>query len=140
MGFRAGIDDALRALDRSEPADAGGRFIGKWDEALVEARGLGEGLVTLGEAGQARAVLESALDRLPRRERIRATIALARVSVLDGEPEEACQRLDEGLTAAVAEGFGLGTALIRRARVGFPRPWNGLACVQALDARLHARA
>jgi hypothetical protein len=134
-GLRAGVDDAYRALDRGGPMGIGDRLVGPMTEASVE-RYLGEGLVRLGEADQAVAVLRPVVDQAHGMERTRRMVHLAEALALAGEPEEACQLLGDGAEQAFAQGYWQGLRFAFAVRAGFRGEWAGLQCVQDLDERL----
>lgn len=136
-GLRAGVEEACRALGREGPSGIGNQLVGPMNEACVE-RYLGEGLVRLGDAERAIAVLHLTAGRLPdSRPRTRARIHLAEALVLAGEPEEACRLLSDAAEQAVTQGYWEGLRITFAVRAGFPGEWAELSCVREIDERLY---
>jgi hypothetical protein len=74
------------------------------------------------------------------REQVKRLSNLGKVRLGAHAPEGTCDALGDAHGQAVATGYTMGLARIRGLRVRFPRSWNTLACVVALDEQLRTPA
>ncbi len=140
-GYNRHIERAKEILRdaRGEPAQEGffsdgGRFA-TWDEALL--RGFeGTGLVLLGRAQEAEAVLWRTLSETPYSKRRSTTLAdLAAAYVQQQEINQACRAAKDSLAIATEIGFSLGVQRLHGVRARMHR-WDNEPAVRDLDAEL----
>ncbi|MGH8902732.1 MAG: hypothetical protein ACRDYA_13910 [Egibacteraceae bacterium] len=139
-GFRRAVEAADRVADQAGTRGSTGflaRHFAINRGGQAQAKGLGEGLLLLGQPGPAVEAYAQALVG-PRQGAWRVVVLVdtAAARVLQGEPEAACAGLLEALDLAERFGHGMGVRRVVGVRDGFRPEWAGLDCVRELDDRL----
>ncbi|MGH8931497.1 MAG: helix-turn-helix domain-containing protein [Egibacteraceae bacterium] len=124
---------------RGEPDAIRDGVFGAWNQdRLDRLQGLA-GLL-LAQLDRAETALARSLGQpVSHAERVRATADLARVHLLQDDPEQTCNALLDAWTIAHRVGYRAGRRRALGVHARFPRAWASLSRVRELDAQLQPR-